>query len=134
MGKLTVHLWKVDHLCDDDLLGKSDPYVKLELEQDNMVFDKDYGDKQSEKKKNELNPEYNQDFHFSDIPSLENMVLKVKIMDDDIGRDEELGSCKIKLEDLGLSSSPIDVEKVVDRKLFRSNATIYLKLSYSEYE
>lgn len=134
MGKLTVHLWKVDNLCDDDFIGKSDPYVKLELEQDNMIFDKDYGDKQSSKKKNDLNPVYNEDFHFSDIPSLDNMVLKVKIMDDDIGRDEELGSCKIKLEDLGLSSTPKHVEKVVDRKLFRSNATIYLKLSYSEYE
>lgn len=50
MGRSTVLLVKVDNLSDDDSIGKSDPYVKFELEQDNMVFDKDYGNKESSKK------------------------------------------------------------------------------------
>ena len=37
MGVLTVKLVKATHLADKDLAGKTDPYVKLELEQDNLV-------------------------------------------------------------------------------------------------
>jgi len=45
MGKITVFLDKVTHLVDRDLIGKTDAYVTLELEQDNMVFDKGFGKK-----------------------------------------------------------------------------------------
>jgi hypothetical protein len=34
MAILTVTLNKVTNLADEDLLGKTDPYVKFELEQD----------------------------------------------------------------------------------------------------
>ena len=51
MGILTVFLDKIDNLADEDMVGKSDPYVKFELEQDNMVFDKDFGEQKSSKKK-----------------------------------------------------------------------------------
>ena len=115
--------------------GKSDPYVKFYLEQDNMVFDKNYGKQESSKKKNELNPVYGETFTFKDVPSLNNMVLHVTVKDDDIGRDEKLGDCKFKLEDMGLSSNPIEVSKVVDHKglgLLRKHAKIYLKLSWTE--
>ncbi len=37
MGVLTVKLIKASHLRDADFLGKTDPYVKIELEQDNVV-------------------------------------------------------------------------------------------------
>lgn len=60
------------------------------------------------------------------------MKLCVKIMDADMGRDEEIGSCKINLENLGLTTTPKPVEHVVDRKLFSSSAVVYLELSYSE--
>jgi Ca2+-dependent lipid-binding protein len=151
MGVLTIVLEKVTNLRDEDGIGKSDPYVKFELEQDNLIFDKGYGKKESTKKKNVLSPEYDETFEFPDIPSLNNMVLRVKIMDDDIGLDTEIGSCKINLEHLGLTETPKTVEEVVDKKstkgsichpckllcaccfsLFKKSATIHLKLSYSE--
>lgn len=131
MGALTILLEKVDNLRDGDLIGKSDPYVVFELKQDNFVLDKHFGKQESSHKSNVLSPVYNETFHFSEIPSLNNMVLSVTIMDDDIGGDDKLGSCKIKLENLGLTTTPKNVEHVVDRKLFRSNAVIHLKLSYS---
>jgi len=53
-------------------------------------------------------------------------------MDDDIGRDESLGKCKIKLEDLDLSDEPQEIEKKVDNNIFSADAYIYLKLSYTE--
>lgn len=117
------------------LLGKSDPYIKFYLEQDNMVFDKNFGKQESSKKKNELNPVYGETFTFEDVPSLDNIVLHVTVKDDDIGRDEEIGDCKFKLEDMGLSSSPTEVDKVVDHKglgLLRKHAKVYLKLSWTE--
>lgn len=126
MGFLTVNLDKVTDLRDADGVGLSDPYVMFELMQDNMVSDKSFGKKQSTKKNNDLNPVYNETFDFSGIPSMDNMVLLVKIMDDDVGRDGKLGSCKIKLEDLHLDGNPKKVEQGCDKK----RATIHLKLSY----
>jgi len=96
-----------------------------------VFFDKDFGEMKSSKKKNEQNPEYGEEFHFN-IPTLENMELKVKVMDDDIGPDEELGKCKIKLEELGLSEDPVELEKKVDNHFFSPDACIFLKISYSE--
>jgi len=37
MGVVTVRLIKANNLKDADYFGKTDPYVKIELEQDNMV-------------------------------------------------------------------------------------------------
>ena len=37
MGVLTVRLIKASNLKDADFIGKTDPYVKIELEQDNVV-------------------------------------------------------------------------------------------------
>lgn len=39
------------------------------MEQDNMVFDKDFGEQKSTVKKDDLNPVYNETFHFN-IPTL----------------------------------------------------------------
>merc|ERR1712087_1044603 len=76
---------------DDDFQGKSDPYVKFELEQDNTFRrDKDYGEKKSTKKSNELNPVYDEYFTYSDLPSLNNMELTCKVMDDDLLSDDKL--------------------------------------------
>lgn len=132
MAIITVKLVKVTNLTDGDAAGKSDPYVKFELEQDNMVFDKDFGDQKSSKKKDELNPEYDETFTF-EVPSsigLNNLVLTCKVMDDDMLRDDKIGSCKIQLEDLDLTSEPSGIDRVVDNNWFSSDARIYLELSY----
>jgi Ca2+-dependent lipid-binding protein len=134
MGVLTVLLEKVTNIADKDGIGKSDPYVKITLEQDNFgVFrDQGYGAKLSSKKANTINPVYNETFTFTDLPSLDNMVLTCKIMDDDIGFDDKLGSCKIKLEHLGLNATPKDFEYCVDKNMFKMDGIVHLKLSYSK--
>ena len=73
MGVLKIYLDKVDNLADEDMIGKSDPYVKFEIEQDNMVFDKDFGEMKSTTKNNQQNPTYGETFHFK-LPTLDNMV------------------------------------------------------------
>lgn len=131
-AKLIVYLDKVTNLADADLIGKSDPYVKFHLEQDNMVFDKNFGKKNSSKKKDDLNPVYGETFEF-EFPAtlgLQNMVLTCTVMDDDPIKDDKLGWCKVKLQDLGLTATPTGVSRVVDRNLISKNAEIFLRLSY----
>ena len=131
MGILTIVLDKVTNLKDEDTLGKSDPYVKFELEQDNMVFDKDFGEQKSTVKKDELNPVYNETFHFN-IPSLKNMELTCKIKDKDPLSDDEMGKCKIKLDEMGLSGAPTHVQKKVHNRLIGKDSYIFLALTYTE--
>ena len=93
----------------------------------------DFGEKVSSKKKDEANPEYEEDFTFSDIPTLENMELKVKVMDDDLLSDDKIGSCKIKLEELGLvSGEPYEGSWVVDDNWFSKDAEIFLTITWTE--
>jgi Ca2+-dependent lipid-binding protein len=136
MGVVTVFLDKIRHLRDEDTLGRSDPYVIFELEKDNWVFDKTLGEFRSSKKDNDCNPEYAETFTFENVPSVENMILHVKVYDDDVGRDDLLGSCHIQLEKLGLSGELTEVEKVIDNKkgegFFSRKARIFLKLSFTE--
>jgi len=58
MGILTVYLDRATKLKDKDTIGKSDPYIKFELEQNNTFKDKNYGDQKSTTKKNDLDPVY----------------------------------------------------------------------------
>ena len=123
---LRAHFIQLSHLYSINI-PKSQQF---ELEQDNAFFDKDFGEMKSTKKKNEQNPVYGEDFNFN-IPTLNNMELKVKVMDDDVGPDEELGSCKIKLEKLDLGPEPIDIKRKVDNNIFSPDAYVFLKLSYT---
>lgn len=131
MGILKVRLVKATNLKDTDFIGKTDPYVRLSLEQDNFLKDVDYGYQNSSKKANDCNPVWNEDFAFN-IPTLDNMVLTLIVYDEDVGsRDDKVGKCKIKLEHEGISSSPKRIEKVIDRNLLRANGTIVVDVSYS---
>lgn len=56
VGILTVKVIKAMNLKKKDLLGSSDPYVKLQLHDDKMQS------KQTTVKKNNLNPEWNEEF------------------------------------------------------------------------
>merc|ERR1712174_27240 len=130
-GTLKVHLHKINNLADGDWIGKSDPYVRFELEQDNLFFDKDFGEKKSSTKKDEQNPVYEETFTFADLPGLNNMELTVKVMDDDMLSDDKIGKCKIKLEDIRfIPGIPYSSSWVVDKNFFSANAEIYLSLTW----
>ena len=77
-----------------------------------------------------MNPVWNETFTFS-IPTLNNMELSVKVYDDDVGRDDKCGKCKIHLEKENLSASPKRIEKTIDRNLIRANGKIELLISYT---
>jgi Ca2+-dependent lipid-binding protein len=130
MGVLTVYLEKCTNLANKDLATASDPYVIFSLEQDNWVRDVDYGSQRSSTKSDNLNPVWGETFTFT-IPTIDNMVLTCKLRDDDIGsRHDKLGWCKIKLEELGLTTSPKAVDYIIDQNLVTAHGKIFLKLSY----
>jgi Ca2+-dependent lipid-binding protein len=102
------------------------------LEQDNWTKDIDFGYQVSSHKKDDLNPVYGESFTWT-IPSLENMVLTIKVMDDDVGsRDDKVGGCKINLEKLALTGTPINIDRVIDKNVFSNDGKIFLKISFKE--
>jgi Ca2+-dependent lipid-binding protein len=131
MGVVTVHLEKLTHLKDNDGFGKSDSYVEFYLEKNNLVFDKGYGKQKSSIKPNDCNPEFGETFTFKDVESLEKLVLKVKVMDDDIGINDKIGSCEFNLEKLNPHADGTSIESVIDSKFLGKDAKVYLKISYS---
>lgn len=92
-----------------------------------------FGKQESSKKNNDLNPVYGETFAFHNVPSLEKLVLHIKIMDDDIGRDDKIGKCTVKMADINEDlSNFVAVERKVDNKLFRADAKIFLKIKWEE--
>jgi len=131
MGIVKIRLVKATNLADKDVIGKSDPYVRLELKQDNFLRDVDYGYQKSSVKQGDLNPVWNEDFFFNNIKTLENLVLQLQVMDSDFGsKDDKNGSCKIRLDKEGITSSPKRIEKTIDRNLLRANGKIVLDISF----
>lgn len=132
MGVLTVFLDNATNLADTDFIGKTDPYVRFGLKQDNWGRDRDFGYQKSSIKPNTLNPVYHESFVWHNVPELKNLVLNVRIMDQDVGtRDDRVGSCTIQLDKLGLSQCPINVDRIVDRNMFTANGMIHLKVSFA---
>jgi Ca2+-dependent lipid-binding protein len=95
-------------------------------------FDTKFGTQESSHKSNDLNPIYNEEYIFHGTPdTLDNLVLECQIFDDDIGRDDKLGKCKIKLVDIDgnlFSGQYISVERKIDNKWFGRDAKIFLKI------
>jgi hypothetical protein len=54
----------------------------------------------------------------------------IKVWDDDLGMDDKMGSCKIRLEELGLTATPLGTDRVIDNNLIRKDARIFLRLSW----
>ena len=124
-----VYLDKATDLANADMIGKSDPYVKFHLEQENWMFDKTFGKVKSSTKNDNLNPYWGETYAF-DVPNLEKMMLHIKVMDDDPMIDDKLGYCTINLMELGLTEEAKEVERIIDGNTFHKGAKIYLKLSY----
>lgn len=135
MGVLTVFLEKCSNLKDEDgAMNGSDTYVVMTVEKDRFgPINEGLGKETSTTKQGDQSPVFEETFTFEDIPNdLENIQMKIKVMDSDVGLDDKLGSCTIQLAELGLSADPTDVERVVDNNLIRKDGKIFLKISFEE--
>ncbi|XP_013416692.1 synaptotagmin-6-like isoform X2 [Lingula anatina] len=92
-GRLTVTMVKARNLKAMDVMGASDPYVKVAL----MCQGKRIKKKKTSVKKNTLNPVYNEALVF-DVPqeNVEDVSLIIKVIDyDRVGNNELIGCCAV---------------------------------------
>ncbi|KAJ4783763.1 Calcium-dependent lipid-binding (CaLB domain) family protein [Rhynchospora pubera] len=94
VGILHVKVVRAQNLKKKDLLGKSDPYVKLKLADDKLPS------KKTQVKKSNLNPEWNEEFKIT-VTDPETQALEVNVFDwEQVGKHERMGMNMVPLKDL----------------------------------
>ncbi|XP_074582295.1 synaptotagmin-2-like isoform X2 [Curcuma longa] len=94
VGILEVTVVQAMKLKKKDLLGKSDPYVKLTLQDDNLPA------KKTTVKRSNLNPEWNEEFKLV-IRDPESQVLELNVYDwEQVGKHDKMGLNVVPLKDL----------------------------------
>lgn len=94
VGILQVNVLRAQKLRKKDLMGKSDPYVKLKFMDDNLPS------KKTTVKKTNLNPEWNEEFKLV-VTDPEAQVLELDVYDwEQVGKHERMGMNVIHLKDL----------------------------------
>ncbi|CAL5205795.1 unnamed protein product [Lathyrus oleraceus] len=94
VGILHVKVVRALKLRKKDIMGASDPYVKLKLEDDKL------GSKKTTVKYKNLNPEWNEEFKVV-IKDPESQALMLTVFDwEKVGKHEKMGMNRIPLKDL----------------------------------
>ncbi|XP_019174937.1 PREDICTED: synaptotagmin-2-like [Ipomoea nil] len=94
VGILHVKVVKAMNLKKKDLLGSSDPYVKLKLTEDKLPR------KKTSVKQRNLNPEWNEEFNFV-VKDPQSQALDISVYDwEQIGTNEMMGINIVPLKDL----------------------------------
>ncbi|XP_047325567.1 synaptotagmin-2-like [Impatiens glandulifera] len=94
VGILNVKVVRALKLKKKDLLGASDPYVKLKLTDDKLPS------KKTTVKHKNLNPEWNEDFNIV-VKDPENQVLEIDVYDwEQVGKHDKMGMNLIPLKEL----------------------------------
>ncbi|CAI2164975.1 18566_t:CDS:2 [Funneliformis geosporum] len=121
-GTLKAVVVEAKKLSDLDLIGKSDPYVKLVLDENKSQA--------TTIKKDDLNPKYNEEFTFNTDGQKE---LKVEVWDrNTIGSDELIGSEVIPLNTVytkGYHDTWIKIKAKKSDK--RSHGEVHVILEYA---
>ncbi|KAH9622516.1 hypothetical protein KSS87_008681 [Heliosperma pusillum] len=132
VGILNVKVIKAMKLRKKDLMGGADPYVKLKL-----TDDKAPSKKTSVKHKN-LNPEWNEDFHFAvRDPETQSLVLNVYDWEQ-VGSPDKMGMNTVSLKDLTPDEPQqftLDLLKTLDPndpQNEKSRGQIVVELTYKE--
>merc|ERR1739838_967799 len=88
-GVLEITVQKASELVNEDMIGKSDPYVKIK-----------FGDQEfkSRKVRNTLEPEWNFSANLIVTSSDENSDIVIEVFDDDFGKENFIGSYKFSIK------------------------------------
>lgn len=80
-----------------------------------------------------VDPVYNETFVWENVPHLKNLTLWCKVMDHDPIKNDKLGSCKIKIDELPFEGNKfVSCDRVVDRNLLKANGRIYLHIKWEQ--
>ncbi|OEL19472.1 Synaptotagmin-2, partial [Dichanthelium oligosanthes] len=94
VGILFVNVVRAVKLTKKDLIGKSDPYVKLKLTEDKLPS------KKTSVKRSNLNPEWNEEFKLV-VKDPESQALELTVYDwEQVGKHDRIGMNVIPLKDL----------------------------------
>ncbi|KAJ0967006.1 hypothetical protein J5N97_023923 [Dioscorea zingiberensis] len=111
VGILQVKVVRAQQLRKKDFMGKSDPYVKLKLTDDKHLS------KKTTVKKNNLNPEWNEEFKLV-VKDPDSQALELAVYDwEQVGQHEKMGMNFIPLRDLAPDkprSFKLDLLKTMD--------------------
>nr|DAD46774.1 TPA_asm: hypothetical protein HUJ06_016711 [Nelumbo nucifera] len=109
VGILHVKVLRAMKLKKKDLLGASDPYVKLKLTEDKLPS------KKTTVKHKNLNPEWNEEFNMV-VKDPETQALEINVYDwEQVGKHDRMGMNVIPLKDL-----PPDESKVITLDLLKN--------------
>ncbi|KAK2660752.1 hypothetical protein Ddye_007285 [Dipteronia dyeriana] len=109
VGILNVKVLRAMKLEKKDLMGSSDPYVKMKLTDDKLPS------KKTTVKHKNLNPEWNEEFSFV-VKDPESQVLEIRVYDwEKVGNHDKMGVNVVSLKEL-----PPDEPKVMTLDLLKS--------------
>ncbi|KAK3157893.1 hypothetical protein QOZ80_2AG0129850 [Eleusine coracana subsp. coracana] len=126
VGILHVKVVRAVKLTKKDLMGKSDPYVKLKLTEDKLPS------KKTSVKRSNLNPEWDEDFKLV-VKDPESQGLELTVYDwEQVGKHDKIGMNVIPLKDLTpdeTKSMTLDLLKTMDandpaNEKFRGQLTV----------
>ncbi|CAI0435615.1 unnamed protein product [Linum tenue] len=101
VGILTVKVVRAIKLKKKDLLGASDPYVKLKLTEDKLPS------KKTTVRHKNLNPEWNEEFHLV-VKDPESQALELLVYDwEQVGKHDKMGMNVVPLKDLTPEESKV---------------------------
>ncbi|KAH0751743.1 hypothetical protein KY285_004891 [Solanum tuberosum] len=129
-GKLTVTVMRATNLKNQEMIGKSDPYV--------VVYIRPLFKFKTKTIDNNLNPVWDETFELI-AEDKETQSLLLEVFDEDIGEDDRMGVTKLPLNELE-SDTPKEIElrllpkydmlKIKDKK---DRGTITIKILYHEF-
>ncbi|KAB2094944.1 hypothetical protein ES319_A01G001700v1 [Gossypium barbadense] len=110
VGLLHVKVIRALKLKKKDLLGASDPYVKIKLTESKLPS------KQTTVKMKNLNPEWNEEFNFTVKDPL-TQILKLHVIDwEQIGKHDKMGMNEVPLKDLTPDEPKLMTLELVKKK------------------
>ena len=133
MGLLKVWIDKATGLKDTDVAGKGDPYCTITVKKGGMMGKSDVGQAKTTVKKDTTNPEWNEGPFLFSMDDIEKIHVYISIKDEDVGKDDSMGSCEVDINDLSggpLDSTPRALEEVVDGNIFTKDGKLFFRVGW----
>ncbi|CAL5205698.1 unnamed protein product [Lathyrus oleraceus] len=134
VGILNIKVIKAMKLKKKDLLGASDPYVKLKLTGDNLPS------KKTTVKHKNLNPEWNEEFSLT-VKDPESQALHIHVYDwEQVGKHDKMGINEIQLKELVVEETKVFTLELLknmdpsDTQNDKSRGQIVIEVTYKPFK